>query len=301
MNENSPPIVPVPISGDALALWDEIERLGLAANIGELEIKGFTVVAPEKLAPPEFTQRMLEATLAAAKRRHGVEVTGDMTTETTPEVLKAPFGLPLVYGLFEDEVFQQALLNPVLQALATYLVGRNAVISEYGLLLKGPGGADLDLHTDSFMMPDPLPAMPHICNLTWIMTDYSRENGSIAFVPGSHRYQRRPLGNEGLAERIHVDAPAGSLIAFGGNVWHGSFARTAPGYRVSSTAYLCRPHMLPQARFGYDVPQDIIDKHPPLFARIMGRKLNYGWKEEGPRMIAEDVFETIDMGTHPWD
>jgi hypothetical protein len=301
MSEESPPLVPTPISEDALALWDAIEHLGLAAHIGELEVKGFTVVPPEKLAPLEFTQRMHDAILAAARRRHGLEVSTDMTAETTPEAVKSPFGMPLVYGLFEDEVFQEALLCPVVQTLATYMVGKNAVISEYGLLIKGPGGTDLDLHADSFMMPDPLPAMPHICNLTWIMTDYSRENGSISFVPGSHRYQRRPLGNEGLAERVAIEAPAGSLIAFGGNVWHGSFARTAPGYRVSATAYMCRPHMRTQGTFGYEVPQEIIDRNPPEFARIMGRKVNYGWKEEGPRVITEDVFETIDMGTHPWD
>jgi hypothetical protein len=301
MQHDYPAISPHPISADALDLWSRIERLGLAANVGELEVKGFTVVPPEKVAPPEFTRRMLEATLAAAKRRHGIEVSPDVTAETAPDALKTPFGFPLVYGLFEDEVFQEALLNPVVQALATYLVGRNAVISEYGLLLKGPGGVDLDLHTDSFMVPDPLPALPHICNLTWIMTDYSLENGSIAFVPGSHRYQRRPLVNEGVSERVPVKARAGSLIVFGGNTWHGAFARTAPGYRASATMYLCRPHMLPQARFGHEVPQEIIDRHPPLFAKIMGRKLNYGWKEEGPRVLSDDVFETIDMGKHPWD
>jgi hypothetical protein len=258
-------------------------------------------VPPEKVASPGFTARMLEATLAAARRRHGVEVSPDMTAETTPDALKMAFGLPLVYGLFEDEVFQEALLNPVVLALSTYLVGRNAVIREYGLLLKGPGGGDLDLHADSFMMPDPLPATPHICNLTWIMTDYSRENGSIAFVPGSHRYRRRPLVNEAIDQRIPVEAEAGSLIVFGGNLWHGAFARSAPGYRASATMYLCRPHMLPQARFGFEVPDEVIARHPPAFARIMGRKLTYGWKEEGPRMVTDDVFESIDMGKHPWD
>ena len=248
MLKTNPPIVPTPISADAMALWGEIERLDLAENVGELEIKGFTVVPPEKLAPREFTQRMLDATLAAAKRRHGVEVCDDMTAETAPEPLKQAFGLPLVYGLFEDEVFQEALLNPVVRVLSTYLVGKKAVLSEYGLLIKAPGGADLDLHTDSFMMPDPLPAMPHICNLTWIMTDYSRENGSVAFVPGSHRYQRRPLGNEGIAERVHVDAPAGSLIVWGGNLWHGALrAHSARIPRFGDGLYVPPAHADPGA------------------------------------------------------
>jgi hypothetical protein len=295
------PIAPYPISNDALALWSDIECLELTRNVAELEIKGFTVVPPDKLAPPEFTARMLDATLAAARRRHGIDVSPTTTADSAPDALKMPFGLSLVYGLFEDEVFQEALLNPVVQALSTYLLGKNAVISEYGLLLKGPGGVDLDLHADSFLMPDPLPAMPHICNLTWIMTDYSRENGSIALVPGSHRYRRRPLTNEAIDQRVPVEAPAGSLIVFGGNTWHGAYARTAPGYRASATMYLCRPHMLPQARYGFEVPEQVVARHPPAFARIMGRKLNYGWKEEGPRTITEDVFETIDMGKHPWD
>jgi hypothetical protein len=301
MQQDQLPIAPYPISNDALALWSEIERLDLTRNVAELEIKGFTVVSPDKLAPPEFTVRMLDATLAAARRRHDIDVSPTMTADSAPAALKMPFGLSLVYGLFEDDVFQEALLNPVVQTLSTYLLGKNAVISEYGLLLKGPGGVDLDLHADSFLMPDPLPAMPHICNLTWIMTDYSRENGSIAFVPGSHRYRRRPLINEGIDQRVPVEAPAGSLIVFGGNMWHGAFARTAPGYRASATMYLCRPHMLPQARYGFEVPEHVVARHPPKFAQVMGRNLSYGWKEEGPRSITEDVFETIDMGKHPWD
>jgi hypothetical protein len=295
------PITPYPISDDAMRLWGEIDSLGLAAHIGELEIKGFTVVPPEKVAPPSVAERMLQALLGTASRRHGVEVTADMDPEATPEAMKSPFGLSMVYGLFEDPVFEEALLNPVVQALAAYLLGRNAVVSEFGLLLKGPGGSDLDLHADSFLMPDPLPAMPHVCNITWILTDYSLENGSIAFVPGSHRYRRRPLVNEGLAERVPVEAKAGSLIVFGGNVWHGAFPRTAPGFRASATMYLCRAHMLTQGRYGYDVPAARLEGRSPQFSKMIGRRLNYGWQEEGPREITADVFETINMGTHPWD
>jgi hypothetical protein len=33
----------------------------------------------------------------------------------------------------------------------------------------------------------------------------------------------------------------------------------------------------------------------------MERKLDYGWNEESPRAVTEDMFETIDMGTHSRD
>ncbi len=302
MEQDAPAISPYPISGDALALWSEIELLGLAAHVGELEIKGYTVVPPEKLAPLEFTKRMLQATLDAAQRRHGVTVSMGMTVETAPEPLKSPFGLPLVYGLFEDEVFQQAVLNPVVQALSTYLVGRNAVISEYGLLLKGPGGIDLDLHTDSFMMPDPLPAMPHICNLTWIMTDYSLENGSIAFVPGSHRYQRRPLANEGLDRAGSCRSPGG----FADRVRRQCLARClrarprpaiAPRRRCTCAARTCFRRRAMAGRF----PRKSSTGTRRCSARSWDASSITAGRKKGPAIITDDVFETIDMGKHAWD
>jgi hypothetical protein len=42
----------LPISPEALELWDEIERLDLARNIAELEVLGWTVIPPEQAAPP---------------------------------------------------------------------------------------------------------------------------------------------------------------------------------------------------------------------------------------------------------
>ena len=59
--------------------------------------------------------------------------------------------------------------------------------------------------------------------------------------------------------------------------------------------------MLPQARYGFDVPDELVDRHPPLFGKMLGRRVSYGWKEEGPRVIAENVLEPISMGAHPWD
>lgn len=293
-------ITPFPISDTAMRLWREIERLDLAAHIAELEVKGFTVVPPRKVGPPDLIARMRDAALRVVEKRTDIAISPDMADDEASHALKFPFGLALNYVLFEDEVFQEALLNPVARVFYHYLLGENAILSDFALLVKGPGGVDLDLHTDSFRMPDPLPPMPCICNFMWVMTDSSRENGSIAFVPGSHRYQRRPLANEGVAERVHVDAPAGSLIVFGGNVWHGAYARTAPGYRAAATMYMCRPHMLPQGKYGFDVPQEVVDRHPPEFAQLMGRRINYLWKESGPDNAGEGLANGMIMGTHPW-
>lgn len=300
---DAPPIKSYPVAAAALEMWDEIERLDLARHIAEIEVKGYTVVPPEKVAPAGYAERLLEAVLKVAEKRTGLHLTPDMTSDDTNPLLKHGFGLPLVYTLFEDPIFQDALLNPVSLALTTYLLGKNALLSDCSILLKGPGGEDLALHADSFRVPDPLPPLPVIGNVTWALTDYTKENGALAVVPGSHRFLRRPLENEGIAERVAVEARAGSLIVFGGQLWHGAFARTAPGFRATLVMYMCRPHMITQGEYGKYVPREVLDRHPPRFATLLGQKINYGWREGGPQQdnLTDAVDTSWEMGRHAYD
>lgn len=296
----APAIRNFPISAAAEEIWAEIKRLDLTDHIAELEVRGYTVVPPEKVAPPGYVDRLREAMLRVVEKRTGIRLRDDMTADETHEDMKYAFGMPLVYTLFEDPLFQDALLNPVGLALTTYLLGNNALLSDNSILVKGPGGIDLPLHADSFRLPDPLPALPQICNITWALTDYTRENGAICVVPGSHKYLRRPLDNEGINERVPIEAKAGSLIVFGGQVWHGAYARTAPGYRAALIMYMCRPHLTTQGEYGKYVPQEILDRHPPRFATLLGQKMDYGWREKGPR-VTTNPGESQMMGSHAFD
>jgi len=299
-----PPIRNMPISQAAEQLWAEIEQHDLARHIAELEVRGFTVVPPEKVAPRGFAERLLERALALVERRTGIRLTPEMTEDSTCEALKAAFGYPMNYVLLEEPLFQEALLNPVSLAFTTYMLGENALLSSATVLVKGPGGVDLPLHADTFRMPDPLPSVPHIGNITWALTDYTRENGALAVVPGSHRYLRRPLENEGLAERIPVEAKAGSLIIWGGQLWHGAYARTAPGFRATLTMYLCRPHMVTQEAYARAVPREIIAQRPRRFGTLLGQNEVYGWDEKGPVSWAgvdEGRPDINQVGRHVYD
>lgn len=283
----------------ALALWREIDRLGLAANIAELEIKGFTVVPPEKLGPPEFAARLREAVLDVAERRNGglrpdIEHADDLFPKGAKDrrdTIATNFGQRLTYMLYEDPVFIEAAMNPVALALATYLVGAKCAIYSTIAFLKGPGGGDLALHCDHIKMCDPFPAVTQVCNTTWLLSDYNRDNGSIAFVPGSHRKYRNPNFGEGLEHRVPIDAPAGSLVFWGGNTWHGAFARKNPGLRMTYATFYCRPAIMPQEDVRSRASDEFLSKYPKRLQTLVGRWNNYGWREEGPQF--EDVAYSV--------
>jgi hypothetical protein len=129
----------------------------------------------------------------------------------------------------------------------------------------------------------PFPSIPQVCNITYALSDYTRENGALCFVPGSHKHLCHPAPGEGLDQRVPVECEAGSIIFWGGNAWHGAYARTAPGLRVNLIMAMMRPHMRPQEALRENVTQEILDANPPRFAKLMGKHINYGGKEEGPQ------------------
>lgn len=286
----------------ALNLWAEIERLGIAENIAELEVKGFTIVPPEKVGSSDFIDRLRTAVLDVAERRNGgIRPDLERADRLFPDgardkrdSIAANFGQRLTYLLYEDPVFVEAALNPVALALATYMVGAKCAIYNTIAFLKGPAGGDLALHCDHIKMPNPLPTVPQVCNSTWLLTDYTRANGALAFVPGSHRAYRNPIFGEALDDRVPVEAPAGSLVFWGGNTWHGAFARTNPGLRMTYATFYCRPAVMPQEDMRSRATDEFLSQYPERLALLVGKYNNYGWMEEGPQFeeIAYNVAQS---------
>ena len=151
-----------------------------------------------------------------------------------------------------------------------------------------------------------------VANCNYALTPYSRENGALVVVPGSHREYRQPTPNENWmaghetvadvvgrklepAELDAVDwtAPPGAAtlepdpgdaVIWHGNTWHGGWRREAPGVRMNLAAYFCRPHLSTQERRGDDRYPEVFERYAnePLFAQLMGEKVFNGWRDEGP-------------------
>ena len=276
--------VAVDVATRAGAAWDDIRKLELEPNIAELEAVGLTVVEPERAADPGFAERLRAAIVRVGQERSGARLDLDAAHEPGRGAFGDVFGLQLYYLLFEDKVFQEAIVNPVALALSTYLLGESCIISNCLAGVKGPGGDDLGLHSDNVMIPAPFPPYAQVCNVTWALTDYDDDSGPLVYVPGSHRLCRHPLPGEGRDAMVPVRARAGSIIFWHGNLWHGALARRAPGLRVNLIVAMMRSYLRPQEPYREHVTQEVLDDNVPRFATLLGQHVYYGWREDGPRL-----------------
>lgn len=274
-------------------IWDEIRDQGLEKYVAELDANGYTVLPPEIAGPAGLTDRMLEACLDVAERRNGVRP--DLVTGVTHENFKgrfagflgpgedSPIGDLMQSLLFEDRVFEEALMNQVLLTLSSYLCGYSVVLSSMGCFMKGPNQTDFSLHSDT---PLPSPLTPHslVCNCQYLLTEYNRENGATAFVPGSHQWCRNPEPYEAdpckNPKAVPVNAPVGSLLVWHGNTWHGAYRRTAPGLRVSVPVYMARPNIRTQEDLIGRIPQELLNRNPPRFGWLTQQGISYGYKSQ---------------------
>lgn len=263
-------------------------ELDIERNLLELEAFGFTVVEPDKAAPPAFIERMREAVFSLIEREDPAAV------RINRQAVKGrpAQGRQLFHLLQKDDVFVDALLNPYTLTFGRYLLGCSLrMYSAVAFFKTGPTATTL-LHSDSTGMPGPLPHYGNVCNVSWVLTDYTQETGTFYMVPGSHRYCRHPtdveqpqmMGGAAPDERgVAVTAPAGSLIVFHGNTWHGTFPKTSAGPRAHVAIALCRNYVNPAENYD-DLPQAMVEEFGPDLAGLIGKDNWQGYRAEGPEL-----------------
>lgn len=248
------------------ALYRELKELDLLENIAELEAFGYTVVPPEKVGSKQEHNELCDAVVEVAKARKNCNY------NELCELYKEGQEL-LRFVLWDDPMFEKVLLTPAGLGLIQYLLGTQCILSLCDGWIKGQGEARTGIHCDwaQFDMPT-FPPEPYTANFNYLLSDYSKDDGALAFVPGSHRWRRWPSPEEAeyWADRAHpIEAPKGSLIVWGDHTWHGSCPRRNDGLRLMFLATFCRPHMQTQEPFRTTVTQDVLDRNPIRFAQLM--------------------------------
>ena len=122
-----------------------------------------------------------------------------------------------------DPIFDDAVTHPAVVEVAESRLGEGFRLRSCAPLVVPAGHQPGQLHCDGGA---------GIVSCVWILTEYSRKSGSLCYVPGSQRLARMPKQGEGTDETIAVEASPGSLLAFDGSLWHGTWPRLIPGERL---------------------------------------------------------------------
>ena len=286
-------------------VFKEIERLGLAEHAEHLDEYGYVVIPPELVAPEDFQDRLRSEVLSVHERRSGekirlADIESRQMSEDGPG--KAHWAI-----LEEDPVFQQAVMNPSVLAIAKYLCGDSVLLSDLNCVLKQRDERMTHpLHTDQHGTPPPLPPYAQVANVTWALTDYRKDNGPVAIVPKSHLKSRYPLPEEmnflkedAPVKPVPIEAKAGSLIVWHGATWHGSFPRKSPGLRLNLIMVFTRVYMKQIRDFRSAFPRKVLDTQSEDFARLLGINSLYPFEEGNPPK-PEDSHYMMAAGRNPW-
>ena len=263
-------------------LFNELKELDLLDNVAELEAFGFTVIPPEKVGSQEQHEAIQEAVIQVACERKQCSV------DELPEVFGNQQEL-LRFVLWDNPIFEKTLLNPAGLGLIQYLLGTDCILSLCDAWLKGKGDSRTSIHADWAAWDIPtMPPEPNTANINYLLSDYTKDDGALAFVPGSHRWRRLPSREEGnywLEHAQPVEAPKGSMVIFGDHVWHGSFPRKNEGLRVMFLGTFARPHLQTQEPFRSTVSQEALNRNPIRFGKLMDIQGSFPFGKSPPRPV----------------
>ena len=196
-------------------------------HIFELDIYGFTVV--ENVLTTKEAAEMREA-LIRYEREVGTE-TGHRGSA------RHVANLPTL-----DRVFHKAIDHARILPLLEHYLEKTLILGSLNARIVRPGDPDQGLHSDipREMLNFDSPVM---MNTVWMLDDFSPINGGTRVVPGSHKSGlATPPENATVRHIAQPEAPAGNVIVFNGQTWHGGGANTGRANRHALFGHY-RKHM----------------------------------------------------------
>ena len=132
----------------------QIKKLRLQNNINDLEIDGFTIIPPKKVASTQFLNKMRNTVLRICHERTGkkfeVNKNGQIGKYKAQPQTDSQF--LLYYLLMADPIFEKWLLNPTLNVMMDYLMKGTQQLSSMTSFIKWQGegyGETMGLHSDT--------------------------------------------------------------------------------------------------------------------------------------------------------
>lgn len=188
----------------------------------------------------EFASPELVATLRSRIAELFVELGDQAGSEFKQEPDTDRLANLVNYG----EVFEQAIAQPKLLAAVEQVIGREFKLSSLNARSARPNTTwTQPLHCDTGALPDE--RGNSVCNIVWMLDDFTLENGPTRYIPGTHKAGKLPQdvladASAPHAEEKFLTGKAGTVAVMNAHLWHGGTANRTGKPRLALHSFYCR-------------------------------------------------------------
>jgi len=204
-----------------------------AEQQSQLDESGYVVLSD--FMPPSLLEELraaMDAQLAREGERAGAEFKLEPNTQRLANVVD------------KGEVFRRVIAMPEILEFIAAVIPERFKLSSLNARSPHPQSDYVQpLHCDSGALPDARGNC--VCNVIWLLDDFTEENGATRIVPGSHRWGQTP--QQVLADPLAPHpreqlllAKAGSVAVVNTHAWHGGTANRSGGLRRCLHAFYVR-------------------------------------------------------------
>lgn len=267
----------------------------------DLDEKGFCIL--KDLLGPEQIERLQTrlAQQAEAERQQGIGGADQAQLDASNQY---------VYALInKGREFVELLQQPTILELVGHVLGDEFLLSASDGILAHPGGSLMPLHSDQWWMPQPVRrgepsvktgsisrfardpeqwpdyiAPSVVCNVMWMISPFSEENGATRVVPGTHLSGVRPDPSVPHKHAsLAASGKAGTAMIFDGRLWHATGANTTDASRLGIITAFCGPQFRPMENYVLGARPEVIENASPELLRLLGFKVWNGYgKQDDP-------------------
>ena len=123
--------------------------------------------------------------------------------------------------LHKTPIFFKTIDHPKVLPVVEAALGEQIILGSLNARIVRPSDGQQGLHSD--IRGDLLNlSSPVMVNTVWLLDDFTSENGATRIVPGTHKSGLHGPPADMEVKHVHqAIAPAGSVLVFNGQCWHG--------------------------------------------------------------------------------
>ena len=145
-----------------------------------------------------------------------------------------------------DPMFLQTIDHVNVLPYIEAIMGKSLILGSLNARVVRSGEGQQSLHSDvPLEMHRYGEEAPLMMNTVWALTDLSSENGGTRLVPGSHQsHLFEPPEDLDIPYVMQPNVPAGSVVIFNGQTWHGGGANNTNQNRTAMFGHYRNSHWM---------------------------------------------------------